>query len=109
MCIRDRYSTDAGATWTTAVYDSMDFGYPVPAHAQYAMNLTGAANVRIRFTWTGTWDWWWAIDNVEIIDYPVTCATPPNAGTCLLYTSDAADERSSVDFGGRRFFKNKKH
>src|SRR5678810_630428 len=23
---------------------------------------------------------------------------------CLLYTSDAADERSSVDLGGRRFF-----
>ena len=27
---------------------------------------------------------------------------------CLLYTSDAADERSSVDLGGRRIF-NKKH
>ena len=28
--------------------------------------------------------------------------------TCLLYTSDAADERSSVDLGGRRIIK-KKH
>ena len=27
---------------------------------------------------------------------------------CLLYTSDAADERSSVDLGGRRNIKNKK-
>ena len=27
--------------------------------------------------------------------------------TCLLYTSDAADERSSVDLGGRRIIKNK--
>ena len=27
--------------------------------------------------------------------------------TCLLYTSDAADERSSVDLGGRRFIKKK--
>ena len=27
---------------------------------------------------------------------------------CLLYTSDAADERSSVDLGGRRILK-KKH
>ena len=27
---------------------------------------------------------------------------------CLLYTSDAADERSSVDLGGGRFFKKKK-
>ena len=28
-------------------------------------------------------------------------------GTCLLYTSDAADERSSVDLGGRRIIKKK--
>ena len=29
-------------------------------------------------------------------------------GYCLLYTSDAADERSSVDLGGRRIIKKKK-
>ena len=28
-------------------------------------------------------------------------------GICLLYTSDAADERSSVDLGGRRIIKKK--
>ena len=28
--------------------------------------------------------------------------------TCLLYTSDAADERSSVDLGGRRIIKKNK-
>ena len=28
---------------------------------------------------------------------------------CLLYTSDAADERSSVDLGGRRIIKKKNH
>ena len=28
---------------------------------------------------------------------------------CLLYTSDAADERSSVDLGGRRIIKTKKN
>ena len=27
--------------------------------------------------------------------------------TCLLYTSDAADERSSVDLGGRRIINKK--
>ena len=36
----------------------------------------------------------------------VGCDFPIN--TCLLYTSDAADERSSVDLGGRRIFKKKK-
>ncbi len=30
-------------------------------------------------------------------------------GHCLLYTSDAADERSSVDLGGRRIIKKKKN
>src|SRR5678816_4642797 len=29
-------------------------------------------------------------------------AAPPTRFGCLLYTSDAADERSSVDLGGRR-------
>src|SRR5678816_2863164 len=35
---------------------------------------------------------------------------PPAAvlcDSCLLYTSDAADERSSVDLGGRRIIKKK--
>ena len=31
-----------------------------------------------------------------------------NVNLCLLYTSDAADERSSVDLGGRRIIKKKK-
>ena len=31
------------------------------------------------------------------------------SNTCLLYTSDAADERSSVDLGGRRIIKKKKN
>ena len=32
----------------------------------------------------------------------------PEIYNCLLYTSDAADERSSVDLGGRRIIKKKK-
>src|SRR5665648_1285872 len=33
---------------------------------------------------------------------------PINTLTCLLYTSDAADEEDSVDLGGRRIIKKKK-
>lgn len=80
---RIEYSTDAGSTWTTLVYDSTDLGYPTAVHTQYALNLAGATSVRVRFTWTGTWDWWWAIDNVQVIDYPVTCTSAPNAGTAI--------------------------
>ncbi len=35
--------------------------------------------------------------------------TIENLSPCLLYTSDAADERSSVDLGGRRIIKKKKN
>ena len=35
-------------------------------------------------------------------------ADTPQEWACLLYTSDAADERSSVDLGGRRIIKKKK-
>ena len=34
-------------------------------------------------------------------------AALPGVYLCLLYTSDAADERSSVDLGGRRIIKKK--
>ena len=38
---------------------------------------------------------------------PASYAEINNFYTCLLYTSDAADERSSVDLGGRRIIKKK--
>ena len=44
-----------------------------------------------------------AIRHVVLIDLKETTDIP-----CLLYTSDAADERSSVDLGGRRIIKKKK-
>ena len=37
-----------------------------------------------------------------------TATDKPAYSLCLLYTSDAADERSSVDLGGRRIIKKKK-
>ena len=42
---------------------------------------------------------------LEASDAPIAGA---RLGRCLLYTSDAADERSSVDLGGRRIIKKKK-
>ena len=36
------------------------------------------------------------------------CTSEYKEMICLLYTSDAADERSSVDLGGRRIIKKKK-
>ena len=41
------------------------------------------------------------------LDLGQTVVVRGRACVCLLYTSDAADERSSVDLGGRRIIKKK--
>ena len=43
------------------------------------------------------------------LEFPIVYASAKagRASLCLLYTSDAADERSSVDLGGRRIIKKK--
>ena len=46
----------------------------------------------------------------EIVEFPASSKCPTKIcepKPCLLYTSDAADERSSVDLGGRRIIKKK--
>ena len=45
---------------------------------------------------------------VDNIYRHVQAMTELSTNLCLLYTSDAADERSSVDLGGRRIIKKKK-
>ena len=47
---------------------------------------------------------WLLLNNEEM---PHVGTLDVDLGFCLLYTSDAADERSSVDLGGRRIIKQK--
>ena len=51
---------------------------------------------------------WYGIHDVRTENVPDPIMVSPRDMICLLYTSDAADERSSVDLGGRRIIKKKK-
>ena len=66
--------------------------------------------IRDRYTWA---DATYVADNQGGGDIYAARMLPETTGdytfACLLYTSDAADERSSVDLGGRRIIKKKKH
>ena len=48
--------------------------------------------------------WFWAIDFTNPM---LTIILTINDGSCLLYTSDAADDLLCVDLGGRRVIKKK--
>eukprot|EP00658_Telonema_sp_P-2_P029917 TRINITY_DN22685_c0_g1_i1.p1 TRINITY_DN22685_c0_g1~~TRINITY_DN22685_c0_g1_i1.p1 ORF type:complete len:349 (+),score=90.97 TRINITY_DN22685_c0_g1_i1:267-1313(+) len=47
-------------------------------------------------------------DQLRAVATVVGLVQPSRIDTCLLYTSDAADEEDSVDLGGRRIIKKKK-
>eukprot|EP00828_Plagiopyla_frontata_P040816 TRINITY_DN5638_c0_g1_i2.p2 TRINITY_DN5638_c0_g1~~TRINITY_DN5638_c0_g1_i2.p2 ORF type:complete len:103 (+),score=9.54 TRINITY_DN5638_c0_g1_i2:237-545(+) len=54
-------------------------------------------------------DWPCTVDYCQTSSQP-SCIQCRISYTCLLYTSDAADEEDSVDLGGRRILKKtKKH
>ena len=48
-----------------------------------------------------------AAPSTEVVIASANTPKLSNFISCLLYTSDAADERSSVDLGGRRIIKKK--
>ena len=57
-------SIDSGATWTL-IHDfgsSSNYGHQI----FNISSLTGNSSVQIRFHYEGDWDWWWAIDDIEV-------------------------------------------
>jgi hypothetical protein len=77
-------STNGGTSWTIVDSSQSDLGYPNPAvHTSYDISsVIPATNLKVRFLYYGTWDWWWAIDNVEVISIS-QCSGAPNAGTAV--------------------------
>jgi hypothetical protein len=78
---RIEMSINNGTSWNTLVYDSVDLGYPTAILTSYDISpAAGSAAVKFRFTYTGTYDWWWAIDNIKIQNQTDPCAGVTLAG-----------------------------
>src|SRR5678815_1411375 len=85
---------------------------PVRGNGQIIQELEslfiGAGWNVIKVLWGSDWDPLFARDTHHVLLRQLAATVDGQYQTCLLYTSDAADERSSVDLGGRRIIKKKK-
>lgn len=62
-------STDGGTSWTDLIVRTgTSIGYPNPAVETSVLvpQATNQADVRFRFTYEGSFGYWWAIDNVAL-------------------------------------------
>lgn len=59
-------SADGGATWTTAWHQTTA-SVTGPIHIDVPLTAyAGKSDVRLRFHYTGTWAYWWQLDNVFV-------------------------------------------
>jgi Ca2+-binding RTX toxin-like protein len=67
-----------GESWET-VYSSNEDGFLVNTPTVDLTNvLAGQENAQVRFRFDGNWSYYWAIDNIEIVDNLPPGVTPPS-------------------------------
>src|SRR5678810_1147470 len=102
MCIRDRVSADViGIRARVEDVANGQLADP-PNRGKHAVRRLARSGIHDHQP-----DWTLLDDDVRTCtsDHVDAWADPDRLQLCLLYTSDAADERSSVDLGGRRIIK----
>jgi hypothetical protein len=71
-----------GSVWTAVANYTTNSGDNYPGATHVTIDITtevnGASNAKVRFTYTGDWDWWWALDNIT-----VTGTSPSSTDTYL--------------------------
>jgi N-acetylneuraminic acid mutarotase len=77
-------SLDGGKTWTN-LYHQVDSRRGPTVETVPITSLGGKAAVQLRFHYFGTWDWWWQVDNVQVVNR--TCVPVPG-GLVTGFTTD---------------------
>lgn len=76
-----------GASWVVVLSGINDTPDPDHASLNITSELNGAANAQVRFRWTGSWSYWWIVDNVVVEE--VSCAPVTNL-TIDMVTANSA-------------------
>ncbi|QOD61784.1 T9SS type A sorting domain-containing protein [Polaribacter haliotis] len=88
-----------GSNWITVDTYTSNTNYPTPALRTYNIlaAANGATNARVRFTYVGSWGYWWAIDNVKVEG---TSSTPkiPITITATANTKQEGDADPTLNY-----------
>ncbi|MBF98710.1 MAG: hypothetical protein CMI36_06950 [Owenweeksia sp.] len=76
-----------GTVWDTVLQYTSDSPDPEHVVVSITAEAGGSANAKVRFHWTGTWDYYWIIDNVRIEG--LSCPPPAALGVTAITASTA--------------------
>ena len=89
------YTTNNGSTWTTiATYTATSTTNPT-LFSQAVNAVAGQSQVKFRWNFTGTWGYYWAIDDVQITG---TICTPQPVAVSVTASANPSCQGSSVTF-----------
>jgi hypothetical protein len=84
------YSINNGSTWVTLLSISVESTNPA-AFSQSIPAIAGQSQVKFRWNYTGTWGYYWAIDDIQVTGLPVnkqlSNITVPNSATSCYNAS----------------------
>ncbi len=90
------YSIDGGNTWTSIQSWTSDTGNPETFN-QAIPAVDGQANVKFKWNYTGTYGWYWAVDDINITG-TATCTYPSTQASAFTATPST----TSINIGWTR-------
>jgi subtilisin family serine protease len=78
-------SVDGGATWTNAYHQEASLRGPRLEEVALGA-AANQSNVKLRFHYFGTFDWWWQVDNVRVVN---RSCDPVTGGLVVGFTTDS--------------------
>lgn len=86
-------SIDGGTTWTN-LWHQVDSRRGPVVEGVPLDSVAGRSDVRLRFRYAGSWDWWWQIDNIAIVDR--SCDPVPGG----LVVGNTTDQNTGTPLNG---------
>jgi subtilisin family serine protease len=90
------YSIDGGSNWVQIQqWTGVDTANPATFN-QGIPALNGQSNVKIKWNYTGSWDWFWDVDDISITGTTTSLNAPQNLITTSVTSSEANLSWNSV-------------